>query len=72
MLFLHYFLQIILYIFHTSSFGAVDWGRTSDLLVTNELLCQLSYNGISILYHKKNGGHDETRTRDLRRDRAAL
>ena len=53
MLFLHYFLQIILYIFHTSSFGAVDWGRTSDLLVTNELLCQLSYNGISILYHKK-------------------
>ena len=25
--------------------GAVDWGRTSDLLVTNELLYQLSYNG---------------------------
>ena len=26
--------------------GAVDWDRTSDLLVTNELLCQLSYNGV--------------------------
>ena len=31
--------------------GAVDWDRTSDLLVTNELLCQLSYNGIESLYH---------------------
>ncbi len=31
--------------------GAVDWDRTSDLLVTNELLCQLSYNGMVVLYH---------------------
>ena len=28
-------------------FGAVDWDRTSDLLVTSELLYQLSYNGDS-------------------------
>lgn len=31
--------------------GAVDWDRTSDLLVTNELLYQLSYNGTPPLYH---------------------
>ena len=30
--------------------GAVDWDRTSDLLVTNELLCQLSYNGVLAHY----------------------
>ena len=31
--------------FFHSGCGAVDWLRTSDLLVTNELLYQLSYNG---------------------------
>ena len=33
-------------IFSHKKSGAIDWDRTSDLLVTNELLCQLSYNGI--------------------------
>ena len=26
--------------------GAVDQSRTGDLLITNQLLCQLSYNGL--------------------------
>ena len=27
--------------------GAGDWNRTRNLLITNQLLCQLSYTGVS-------------------------
>ena len=30
-------------------FGAGEWTRTTDLLITNQLLCQLSYTGIGWL-----------------------
>jgi hypothetical protein len=30
--------------------GAGEWTRTTDLLITNQLLCQLSYTGESIRY----------------------
>ena len=28
--------------------GAGDWTRTHNLLITNQLLCQLSYTGVSL------------------------
>ena len=43
---LNYSLLILRYNTKYHTYGAVDWDRTSDLLVTNELLCQLSYNGV--------------------------
>ena len=42
---LNYSLLILRYNTKYHTYGAVDWDRTSDLLVTNELLYQLSYNG---------------------------
>ena len=30
-----------------NSRGAGDWNRTHNLLITNQLLCQLSYTGVS-------------------------
>ena len=35
--------QIILY--YSCLIGAGEWTRTTDLLITNQLLCQLSYTG---------------------------
>ena len=31
---------------HPSDSGAAEWSRTTDLLITNQLLYQLSYSGI--------------------------
>ncbi len=32
--------------------GAVEWSRTTDLLITNQLLYQLSYNSPDDIRHK--------------------
>ncbi len=45
--------------------GAGDRSRTHDLLITSQLLYQLSYTG------NNNGGPDRDRTGDLLRDRQA-
>jgi hypothetical protein len=44
--------------------GAVNRTRTYNLLITNQLLCQLSYDG--------NGGHYRDRTCDLFRVKETL
>ena len=41
------------------SFGAVEQIRTADLVITNDVLCLLSYNS------KKNGDRERARTVDL-------
>ena len=33
-------------------YGAGEWIRTTDLLITNQLLCQLSYAGKVIKYSR--------------------
>ena len=49
--------------FSTQGCGAVDWLRTSDLLVTNELLYQLSYNGnTSSITHSPPNSKPETQS----------
>ena len=57
--------------------GAGDGTRTRNLLITNQLLCQLSY--ASIGFHKRSLGTSQkkrdpegARTLDLQRDRLAL
>ena len=35
---------------HMKLFGAGDWTRTHNLLITNQLLCQLSYTGMGVLH----------------------
>jgi hypothetical protein len=47
--------------------GADDGTRTRDLLITSQLLYQLSYIG-----KIKNGDPEGTRTLDLQRDRLAF
>ena len=42
-------------------YGAGDWNRTHNLLITNQLLCQLSYTSEKI---KKNGALGRNRTTD--------
>ena len=44
--------------------GGSDWNRTNDTRIFSPLLYRLSYRAI-------NGGSNETRTRDLLRDRQA-
>ena len=44
-----------------SGIGAEDGNRTHNLLITNEMLCQLSYFGIHKLKNGETGG---ARTRD--------
>ena len=50
--------------------GAGDGTRTRDLLITSQLLYQLSYTGKCIF--KISGDLEETRTLDLQRDRLAF
>ena len=58
--------------------GAGDGTRTRNLLITNQLLCQLSYTsmhslGKNLQQSSKNSGDPEgARTLDLQRDRLAL
>ena len=53
--------------------GAGDGNRTCNLLITNQLLCQLSYTSIPIVMSKeKNGDAEGARTLDLQRDRLAF
>ena len=57
--------------------GAGDGTRTRNLLITNQLLCQLSYTSISSPQHSyesylKGGDPEGARTLDLQRDRLAL
>ena len=53
--------------------GAGDGNRTCNLLITNQLLCQLSYTSIPIGMSKgKNGDAEGARTLDLQRDRLAF
>ena len=56
--------NIMRYARHTAGYGAGDGTRTRDLLITNQLLYQLSYKGLC--------GIDEFRTRDFLRDRQAF
>ena len=54
-------------------FGAGDRNRTCNLLITNQLLCQLSYTSIPIgMSKEKNGDAEGARTLDLQRDRLAF
>jgi hypothetical protein len=50
--------------------GAGEESRTPDLLITNQLLYQLSYT--SAVFHLRNGVKRGTRTLDLRLMRPAL
>lgn len=52
--------------------GADDRTWTYNLLITNQLLCQLSYISTLDHYCNPNGDLDGNRTHDLRRDRAAF
>ena len=53
--------------------GAGDGNRTCNLLITNQLLCQLSYTSIPIVMSKgKNGDAEGARTLDLQRYRLAF
>ena len=51
-------------------FGAGDGTRTRNLLITNQLLCQLSYTGTA--HGKEDGDPEGARTLDLQRDRLAF
>ena len=50
--------------------GAGDGTRTRNLLITNQLLCQLSYTGTA--HGKEDGDPEGARTLDLQRDRLAF
>ena len=52
--------------------GAGDGTRTRNLLITNQLLCQLSYTSISFLGRKCGSDPEGARTLDLQRDRLAF
>ena len=56
--------------------GAGDGTRTRNLLITNQLLCQLSYTSIRMyrqrIFTEKNGDPKGARTPDLQRDRLAF
>ena len=54
--------------------GAGEGNRTRNLLITNQLLCQLSYTSafrIRSTPEKNNGDPEGARTLDLQRDRLA-
>ena len=50
--------------------GAGDGTRTRNLLITNQLLCQLSYTSITQMGEKSDP--EGARTLDLQRDRLAF
>ena len=54
--------------------GAGDGNRTCNLLITNQLLCQLSYTSTisMVLSEEKDGDAEGARTLDLQRDRLAF
>ena len=54
--------------------GAGDGTRTRNLLITNQLLCQLSYTSTisMVVSEEKNGDAEGARTLDLQRDRLAF
>ena len=54
--------------------GAGEGNRTPNLLITNQLLCQLSYASTvsMVTEHKENGDAEGARTLDLQRDRLAF
>ena len=52
----------------TLPYGAGEGGRTRNLLITNQLLCQLSYTSML----ETNGDPEGARTPDLQRDRLAF
>ena len=58
--------------------GAGDGTRTRNLLITNQLLCQLSYASTKLFervpfpFFQKGGDPEGARTLDLQRDRLAL
>ena len=54
--------------------GAGDGTRTRNLLITNQLLCQLSYTSTisMVLSEEKDGDAEGARTLDLQRDRLAF
>ena len=55
--------------------GAGEGNRTPNLLITNQLLCQLSYaSTVSMVLseEEKNGDAEGARTLDLQRDRLAF
>ena len=55
--------------------GAGEGNRTRNLLITNQLLCQLSYTStVSMVLseEEKNGDVEGARTLDLQRDRLAF
>ena len=55
--------------------GAGDGTRTRNLLITNQLLCQLSYASTKLVTAdpaRKSGDPEGARTLDLQRDRLAL
>ena len=55
--------------------GAGDGTRTRNLLITNQLLCQLSYASTKLRSESqflKSGDPEGARTLDLQRDRLAL
>ena len=56
--------------------GAGEGNRTPNLLITNQLLCQLSYASVvsmvNELLKKKDGDAEGARTLDLQRDRLAF
>ena len=54
--------------------GAGEGNRTRNLLITNQLLCQLSYTSTisMVLSEEKDGDTEGARTLDLQRDRLAF
>ena len=54
--------------------GAGEGNRTRNLLITNQLLCQLSYTSTisMVLSEEKDGDAEGARTLDLQRDRLAF
>ena len=54
--------------------GAGEGNRTPNLLITNQLLCQLSYTSTisMVVSEEKNGDAEGARTLDLQRDRLAF
>ncbi len=56
-----------------NSFGALGRNRTTDTGIFSPLLYRLSYQGLKgVTTLSRNGDLEETRTLDLRRDRAAF
>ena len=55
--------------------GAGEGNRTRNLLITNQLLCQLSYtstDSMVLSLEEKDGDAEGARTLDLQRDRLAF